>query len=627
MENSIIKQTARAKYKNPSFTRFAFVFALTVFPLTAQAGKITSIASASGADGFGGWNLENVEVILDGTPGSIGDPHTSWFNELDGAYNFADDSDFSYAGHVFDDNVSLTRMAYVLAQSWPGGEPAGIKIVNDNLKVKDGKPTNCIISTAYLEDHFLDTGNPQQVICSGPFQSHKRYKLAMLPSTVADVVAGTGPEKGIDLVFNVEADVITRDYQVFQKINNWTDDRLAGFSIQLGFATGTSFQTIAAAGVDVANLSLSVPGDLWENNQLANFSSGLFGPVDTAHGRPAGFFDPVNPAGFFIDEYPNVNGSTDILHATKMLGSDYADIPAGALAAANQFGPWLSNRTLPYGIFFDDDSDPSTEAALLAWYGYSPAEGGLTWMQGAAGNFAKIPDSEIINKGENLFYTMGEVDDLVNVGLNYIVTVGDISNFPGYNADPATNAATFTIRITPTKDTSLTGDPAFAGALPTPSLLFRNSDGQIVLEPAPNFNPGDLVTARVGDADLNLASNIVDTVEVTISTSTGLSATLVLIEQGEDRGVFAAILPDEYSNVVAGTTVTMTYIDADTGTATNVTKTSSTTATAESPATASSGCSCAYSPDGSVDPLLPGLLLASLIYLGWKTKKSDVKHK
>jgi len=40
-------------------------------------------------------------------------------------------------------------------------------------------------------------------------------------------------------------------------------------------------------------------------------------------------------------------------------------------------------------------------------------------------------------------------------------------------------------------------------------------------------------------------------------------------------------------------------------------------------ATSSSGCS--HSPDGSVDPLLPGLLLASLIYLGWRSKKSDVK--
>ena len=255
MEDLIIKQMTWIKHKKPSVIRFAFVFALAGLSFAAQAGKITSIPSASGAEGFAGWNIENVDVILNGTLGSIGDPNTSWFNELDGAYNFADDSNFTYAGHVFDDNVSTTRMAYVLAKGWPVGEPAGIKIVNDDLKVKEGKPTNCIISTSYLEDHFLDTENPQQVICSGPFQSHKRYKLAMLPSTVADVVAGTGPEKGIDLVFNVEADVTTRDYQVFQKINNWTDGRLEGFTIQVGFGTGTFFQTIANAGVDVANRS------------------------------------------------------------------------------------------------------------------------------------------------------------------------------------------------------------------------------------------------------------------------------------------------------------------------------------------------------------------------------------
>lgn len=35
------------------------------------------------------------------------------------------------------------------------------------------------------------------------------------------------------------------------------------------------------------------------------------------------------------------------------------------------------------------------------------------------------------------------------------------------------------------------------------------------------------------------------------------------------------------------------------------------------------GCSCSHSPDGSVDPLLPGLLLAGLIYLGWRSKKRE----
>jgi hypothetical protein len=89
MVDSIIKQTARVKHKKPSVIRFAFVFALAGFSFTAQAGKITSIPSASGAEGFGGWNLDNVEVIVNGTQGSELIPDTSWYDESDGDYNFA----------------------------------------------------------------------------------------------------------------------------------------------------------------------------------------------------------------------------------------------------------------------------------------------------------------------------------------------------------------------------------------------------------------------------------------------------------------------------------------------------------------------------------------------------------
>ena len=74
-----------------------------------------------------------------------------------------------------------------------------------------------------------------------------------------------------------------------------------------------------------------------------------------------------------------------------------------------------------------------------------------------------IPDVDITSYGSNLAYTMGEIDDLVNVGLNYVVTVGDVSAFPD---------SSFTIRITPTKDTSGTLPPAYVAAgIPTPSSL------------------------------------------------------------------------------------------------------------------------------------------------------------
>ena len=85
MENSIIKQVTGAKHKKSSIIRFAFVFAMAGFSFTAQAGKITSDPSASGAEGFAGWNLDNVEVVLDGTQGSELIPDTSWYDESEEA--------------------------------------------------------------------------------------------------------------------------------------------------------------------------------------------------------------------------------------------------------------------------------------------------------------------------------------------------------------------------------------------------------------------------------------------------------------------------------------------------------------------------------------------------------------
>ena len=149
MENSIIKQLARTKHNKKSVTRF--VFALAGISITAQAGKITSIPSASGAEGFAGWNLDNVEVVLNGTQGVVGDVFNSWFDELTGAYNFATDSDFSYVANV--DDAAVTLMGIVLAKDWPIGEPAGFKIVNDDAIVKPPKPANCIMATSYLADH------------------------------------------------------------------------------------------------------------------------------------------------------------------------------------------------------------------------------------------------------------------------------------------------------------------------------------------------------------------------------------------------------------------------------------------------------------------------------------------
>ena len=64
---------------------------------------------------------------------------------------------------------------------------------------------------------------------------------------------------------------------------------------------------------------------------------------------------------------------------------------------------------------------------------------------------------------------------------------------------------------------------------------------------------GTLLTARVGDADLNEDSLVAEEVDVLISSDSGLSETLTLIEQGENRGVFAATLPEKFGDVPVDT--------------------------------------------------------------------------
>lgn len=537
-----------AEVGRSELARTALAVALTGLALSAQAGKITSMPSASGAPGFGGWNLSNVEVVLSGTQGPIGSAD-SWFDPTTGAYHFAADSDFTYESFVSDG--AGNNQGIVLAKDWPIGEPAGVKIINDDPNVKNGKPANCIMATSYLVDHYLDSTDPKQVVCSSPFQTHKRYKVALLPATVD----GIGSES-VDMVFNVEADGITRDYQVFQKINNWTDGRLKGFKVEVGFGVGASFVSASSAGIDLANLNIAVPSDLWSATQLATFSAGLFGPLDK-HTGEVGFFDPNKRAGFYIDQYvAGVQPLTDTLTASTPLPSNYADVPTGAGAAAYQFGTWLPNNMLPYGVFFDDDGNPETDAELLAWYGYNPSIGNLGWMRGAADGFAAVSSTEIQAMGANLSYTSDLIDDLVNIGLNYVVRIGDVSSFP------VSASNTFTIRVTPAADDSGIPAPAYVGYPPNPLLLYTDSNASVLLQPEISFESGSLLTARVGDADLNQNPAVAEEVDVTIATSNGLSDTLTLVEQGANRGVFAATLPDAFSNVPPGTVVTMAYYDA-----------------------------------------------------------------
>ena len=195
-------------------------------------------------------------------------------------------------------------------------------------------------------------------------------------------------------------------------------------------------------------------------------------------------------------------------------------------------------------------------------------------MTGAADGFSQVPAQQVIDWGADLTYTMGVIDDLVNVGLSYIVTVGDVTTYPGNS---------FTLRVTPKKDTSGTGAPIFKDVEPDPIVVFSDSAGVVEISDSPTFEIGSSLTARVGDSDLNLDDSVAEEVDVLMSLGAisegAIGVPLTLVEQGANRGVFAASLPDWLSNLPEGYVVTITYIDADDGSGNmNVEKTASTIA-------------------------------------------------
>ena len=286
-------------------------------PLTA--GKI--IRETGVRYGYGGFNMDNVEIVINEDLESLVNEAGSSFDELTGQYEFSEDSAHVYAGHVYDATEGGTEMGLVLAKDWPVGEPPGIKVVNDDYLVKYPKPQNCIMSTSFLEGHFLDDYQPLPVNCSGPYQSHKRFKIPMLPTTV------DGGVDSVDLVFNVEEDPDgpTRDYQVFQKINNWTDQRLAGFTLEVGFGVGSEFQSVEDAGVSFENLNISVPSEIWNANQLAHFSTGLFVPEDQ-HTGEVGYFDPEKLDKLCLDNIARFKRPKTYIQIDELPKNNYGKI-------------------------------------------------------------------------------------------------------------------------------------------------------------------------------------------------------------------------------------------------------------------------------------------------------------
>ena len=170
----------------------------------------------------------------------------------------------------------------------------------------------------------------------------------------------------------------------------------------------------------------------------------------------------------------------------------------------------------------------------------------------------------------------------------------------------------------------------------TPDLQISNMVAPDTVTTGNNFTVTVTITNGSVDSDSNVAL-VTDTLP---SIVTFVSATTTAGTCAEVSGVVTCTIGDLGGTSSATVTLTLTGSVAGDATITaSVTSTAEPDASAEpnnsasvltkigsaSDSSSSSGCSCSYSPDGSVDPLLPGLVLAGLIYLGWRTRKTDVE--
>lgn len=545
-----------------------------LFSSGAFAGKIigaipTDPVVSKTQFGFGGWDLTNVSVKITDT--EYHEIVTKIFDTGDGTY------DTMVLGDSFESKITTGGevRGKLHGKDWPVGEPAGIKVINGDTE-KDGKPGNCILTTSYLDGADLSSATPKPVICSSDFQSHKRFNINLQPST-----AGLDGDDGnpVDLVFNLQpGDDTTQRYQVLQKINNYTDKRLDGYTVEVLDASGQPNNALTLS----LGIGENAGTDIWDETERANFSDGLWGPEDSH-----------SEVGFFDDKrvyYPVVLSSANtISYAGNLIGGNYQTI----------FGNWLPSSWEPTGILFDDDNDPATDAVLLAFYGDPLSSGTDAWHKGKADNWA-IPTDEERLRWSNYPYSEEAIEDVLNLGLNYIINIGNNGAI----------GSKFTLRITPhIAPTASQTPPTYVNA-PIPSISDDIADGTVSISPAPTFIIGKTLKVLVKDSALNLDPAFNDVTTLTVVADTGDSETITLTETNINSSTFSGTFSTEYSTgTVAVDNGVISVLEDSVVSVTYGSNTSSTKATLQSDSDdssdgldtegnpASSGGGCTYNPN------------------------------
>jgi len=194
-------------------------------------------------------------------------------------------------------------------------------------------------------------------------------------------------------------------------------------------------------------------------------------------------------------------------------------------------------------------------------------------MKGNRDNFQEVTALDLANWASSPVHAVDVIEDVLNLGLTYIVEVGDIATFP---------VSKFTIRITPHVAADQT-EPGYVQNAPAPLSDYVSSAGTVAITPAPTFTIGEELQIVVADKDI--AGNA--TVDVNVSVGPDNAWKVITLNEIDGRAVFTATLPtfagtisaiadDGKITVTAGTTVTVTYTDDYNGTDTNVPVTATT---------------------------------------------------
>lgn len=277
---------------------------------------------------------------------------------------------------------------------WDPTEATSPGISVDNVTPPNSPPgaTGCILAGGAL--------------CDDPRQSGKRFKLQ---------ATDFGP---IDLMFDYTDDAagnVDGLYRVFGKLTNATNRGIKGYTIELGTGVGDNFTLFDGSEGVTWYAPLNNPPKEFELASV--FPAGLFSPAGVPlAGSGEGFFSDAR-SGFNLTYGPTV------ITADGIYG-DYASL----------FGPGMMPlAAVPDGFFFDEDSDPTTDDILQAWFDDSTS----TWLYGQAAGFAPVDAATLTAWAADPLYYVGEIEDLSNTNLNISIQFADAA--PGQ----------MTMRVTP----------------------------------------------------------------------------------------------------------------------------------------------------------------------------------